>query len=77
MQAPLWILCPVSWGLSVHNPHVVDTVCPLLQEVTDQLVVLLFRELLRLNYCVVCIYACPGWRSLSPLYVVTCYCTIN
>ena len=40
-------------GVGVHNPHVMNTVCPLLPEVTDQQVALLFRDLQRRRYCVV------------------------
>ena len=34
-------------GLSVHNTHFVNTVCPVLLEVTDQEVYLMFRGLWR------------------------------
>ena len=71
VQAPRWILGPVSRGVGVHEPHVVDTVCPLLTEVTDKQAALLFRDLRRLHYCVVCFSACPGWRSLRPLHGLT------
>ena len=53
VQAPCWILGPVRGGVSVHNLHAVDTVCPLLPEVTDQQIALMFRELRRLHYCMV------------------------
>ena len=33
LEAPHWILSPVCWGVSVHDTHVVNTVCPLLPEV--------------------------------------------
>ena len=57
VQAPRWILCPVRQGVGFHNPHVVDTIRPLLPEVTDQQVAFLFRDFRRLHYCVVCFSA--------------------
>ena len=71
VQAPLWILRPVRLGVGVHDQHVVDTVCSLLPEVTDEQVALLFCDFRRQHYCVVVISACPGWRSLHPLHGAT------
>ena len=71
VQAALWILRPVLRGVGVQDPHVVDTVCPLLPEVTDHQVTLLFCDLRRLHYCMLCFSACPGWRSLRPLHGAT------
>ena len=71
MQAPLWILRPVRRGVGVHDPHVVYTVCPLLTEVTYRQVALLLCDLRRLHYCVVCVSAFPGWRSLFLLHGAT------
>ena len=71
VEAPHWIVCPMRWGVSVHNTNVVNTVCPLLPEVTDQQVALLLRDLWRLHFSVVGGSACPGWRSLCPLHGAT------
>ena len=60
VQAPLWIIRPVYRGVGVHDPHVVDIVYPLLSEVTDQQAALLFCDLWRRHFCVVCVSVSPG-----------------
>ena len=52
VEAPHWILLPVSRGISVHDMNVVNTVCSLLPEVTDHQVALLLCDLLRLHFSV-------------------------
>ena len=42
LQAPLWVLCPMQLGMSVHKTHVVNTTGPILPEVIDRKVDLLF-----------------------------------
>ena len=59
-------------GILVHNTHVVKTASPILPEVTDQEVILLFRGLYR--RCVVrdgCAFG-PGRLCLWPLHYTTC-----
>ena len=57
--------------VSVHDTHVVNTVCPLLLKIIDQQVALLFRDLLRLHFSVVGGSTCPGSHSLHPLHGAT------
>ena len=71
VEALLWVLRPVCQGVSVHDTHVVNTVCPLMSEVQYKKVVLLFCELWRLHFCVFAVSTCPGWRSLRPLHGAT------
>ena len=47
MEALIRLLNMVCEGVSIHNTHVVNTVGPLLPEVLDKKVALLFRDLLR------------------------------
>ena len=53
VEASHLVLRPVHRGVYVHDMHVVDTVCLLLPEFTDQQVALLFRDLRRLHCCIV------------------------
>ena len=45
VEALLWVLCPVRQGVSVHDTHVVNTVCTLFPEVLDKKVTLLYCDL--------------------------------
>ena len=45
VKALLWVLRPVCQGVSVHDIHAVNTIYPLLPEVPDKKVALLFRDL--------------------------------
>ena len=55
VEALLRLLLLVCGGVSVHDTHVVNTVGPLLPEVPDKKVYLLFRDL---------------WRSCMPAVAV-------
>ena len=50
VEALLWRFFQVQQGIRVHDTHVVNTVSPLLPEVPDNKVSLLFRDLWRLRY---------------------------
>ena len=45
VEALFWVLFLVRRGVSVNDTHVVNTVSPLLTEVPDQKVLLIFRDL--------------------------------
>ena len=57
--------------ISVKDTHVVNTVHPILPEVTDQYVALLFHDLHRRRPGLVCCATIPNRRSLRPLHNVT------
>ena len=50
VEALLRRLAYIRQGISVHDTHVVNTVCPLLPEVLDKKVAFLFRDIWRLHF---------------------------
>ena len=50
VEALFRVLFPVRQGVSVHDTHVVNTVCPLFPEVLDKKVAFLFRDIWRLHF---------------------------
>ena len=56
LQTFLWVPLPIGLCISVHDTHVVNTVCPVGLEVPDQKVYLLFRGI---------------WWSVPPCGAVT------
>ena len=58
--------------ISFHDAHVVNTVSPILPEMTDQEVSLLFRGLWRLRVSPVGCVCGPGWLVLWLLHGSTC-----
>ena len=59
-------------GISVHNTHVVNTVIPIMPEVTDQEVSILFCGLWRRNVVQIGCACDPGRLCLWPLHDSTC-----
>ena len=72
MQALFRCLCQIGLGICVHDVHVVNTVSPILPEVTDQDVPILLRGLYR--WCGVWDYCGfgSGRLCLRPLHGTTC-----
>ena len=60
----------IGLSISVHDLHVVNTVCPVLPEVPEQKVSLLFRGLWRSVLCV-CDAIGPSWIGFSLLHGAT------
>ena len=59
-------------GVSVHDTHGMNTVRPIIPEVTDQEVSLIFCGLWRRRAVPVCQTTSPGRLSLWPLHGATC-----
>ena len=66
LQTFLRRLLPIVLSISVHNTHVVNTVCPILPEVPEQKVSLLFRGFCRIIIQVFGVTgpSCFGFRTL-------------
>ena len=59
-------------GISVHDVHVVNTVSPIMTEVTDHELSLLFRGLWWQSIVPVGCACGPGWLFLRPLHGAIC-----
>ena len=70
LQTFLGGLLPIVLCISVHDTHVVHTVCPILPEVPEQKVSLLFH-----NLWWIVIWVCgvigPSWLGFCPLHGAT------
>ena len=71
VEALFRVLFLVCGGVSVHDMHAVNTVVPLLPEVPDKKVYLMFRYLWWLHCCSTNVSVCPSWRGLRPLHSAT------
>ena len=72
LQALLWCFTCVGLGVSVHNTHAMNTVGPVLSEVKDQEVSLLFCGIWRRHAVPVCWNSGCLWLSLRPLHGAAC-----
>ena len=71
LQALLWGCLRMGICISVHDMHVVNTISPILIEVTDQEVSLLFHNLGRRSVVLVGRTCGPGRLNLRPLHGAT------
>ena len=70
LQKSLGGLLPIGLCISVHDTHVVNTVCPIMPEVPEKKVSLLFCGLWRSVHCVGAATG-PGWIGFCPLHGTT------